>query len=68
MSFDGFHFQTTRMNEVVSLIYKLGAVFSGQKKQDKSEKTVLSCEVTLSEQFTKHFMGDLIRLCNINDS
>jgi site-specific DNA recombinase len=41
LTFDGFNYRTARLNEAVSLIYSLGAGFSGQKKQDKAKKNAL---------------------------
>lgn len=42
MTFDGFDFRTTRMNEVVSLIYGLDAGFREKKNRTNLEKSDLS--------------------------
>lgn len=45
---DGFLLRTARVNEVARLIYRLDAGFSGNKKGQKSDFSLLSCEVTPS--------------------
>ena len=42
LTFDGNDYRTTRLNEAVELIYKLGEGFSENKKGQISEKTDLS--------------------------
>lgn len=46
LTFDGFHFRTTRMNEVVRLIYLLDAGFSENKKGQNGKNP--SCPVRLA--------------------
>ena len=46
MTFDGFHFRTTRMNEVVRLIFLLDGGFSENEKGQTGKKTDSSCLVT----------------------
>jgi site-specific DNA recombinase len=43
LTFDGFKYRTTRVNEAVELIYMLTKV-SAKKKQDKPKK-ILTCPV-----------------------
>lgn len=43
LTFDGFQYRTTRVNEAVELIYTVDAGF-GKKKQDKPKK-ILTCPV-----------------------
>jgi hypothetical protein len=65
LTIDGFGVRTARLNEAVSLIYSLGAGSSLKKKQDKRKKSVLSCLVTPSIQFSNKFLGDLTRLAKL---
>ncbi len=44
--FDGMHYRTARLNEAVSLIYKLGNAFSENKNGQNGEKIELSNLVT----------------------
>ena len=46
LTFDGFHYRTTRLNEAVELIYKLGEGFGENKNGQHQEKIVLSKDVT----------------------
>ena len=48
LTFDGFTYRTARLNEVIRLLFNMGAGFSGQKKRTNRKKNDLSCEVTLS--------------------
>ena len=43
--FDGFHYRTTRLNEVVGLIYKLDADLGKIKNRKEGEFSPLSGEV-----------------------
>jgi site-specific DNA recombinase len=45
---DGFLLRTARVNEVARLIYTLDEGFSENEKGQKSEFSLLSCEVTPS--------------------
>lgn len=45
LTFDGFHFRTARMNEVMRLIYLLDGGFSEDKTRKVGKKTDLSCLV-----------------------
>jgi hypothetical protein len=46
LRFDGFHFQTTRVNEAINLIYIVGAGFSENKKGQRGDISTLSNSVT----------------------
>ena len=46
LTFDGMHYRTTRLNQAVELIYKLGEGFSGNKKGQTVKKNDLSNLVT----------------------
>lgn len=46
LTFDGFVVRTGRMNEVAELLFKLGAGLEENKKGQKSENSLLSCDVT----------------------
>ena len=63
--FDGMHYQTARLNEVVSLIYRLDKSFSENKNGQNHQKIELSGLVTHTVQFSNHFMTDLTRLANL---
>lgn len=47
LTFDGMSYRTSRLNEAVELIYKLGEGFSENKKGQISNKTDLSSLVGL---------------------
>lgn len=46
LTFDGFLLRTARVNEVARLIYRMDVGFSENKKGQKSDFSLLSCEVT----------------------
>jgi site-specific DNA recombinase len=48
LTFDGFLLRTARVNEVARLIYRMDAGFSENKKGQKSDFSLLSCQVTPS--------------------
>jgi hypothetical protein len=56
LTFDGMSYRTSRLNEAIELIYKLGESFSENKKGQTSQKTDLSSLVELQgfEPWSKH--------------
>lgn len=63
--FDGSHFRTARVNEVVQLIYNLGAAFSQKETGQSEENSQLSREVIPPVHFSNHFIHDLRKLANL---
>ena len=47
LTFDGFTPRTNRINEVIRLIYSMGADFSENKNRTNGNKSDLSCNVGL---------------------
>jgi len=65
LTFDAISYRTSRLNEGVRLIHKLGAVFNENKEGQTSKKIDLSSLVALSVQFSNLFIMDLKWLANI---
>ena len=47
LTFDGFTLRTTRINEVIRIIYSMGEGFSENKNRTNRNKSNLSCNVGL---------------------
>ena len=65
LTFDGFTLRTTRINEVIRIIYSMGEGYSEIKNRTNGNKSNLSCNVALHGHFSNHFIPDLIRLANL---
>ena len=65
LTFDGFTLRTTRINEVIRIIYSVGEGFSENKNRTNGNKSNLSCNVALHGHFSNHFIPDLTRLANL---
>ena len=65
LTFDGMRYRTSRLNEAVELIYKLGESFSENKKGQISDKADLSSLVALHGHFSNHFIPDLTKIAEL---
>ena len=65
LTFDGFSVRTTRINEVMKMIYNMDEGCSENKNRTNGKKSDLSCKVALPIQISNLFIMDLKRLANI---
>lgn len=68
LTFDGNNFRTTHINEVVQLLFNLGAGFSENKKRQNQENLSLSLQVTHEIRFSNLFLLHLRKLSQLHTS
>jgi site-specific DNA recombinase len=64
MTFSGFSFRTSRINELARMIYSLDEDYSENKNMTNGNNSSLSCQV-VPVQFSNLFILDLKRLAGV---